>query len=104
MDTLSFKSLSVLDFMEESKKWKTEDFLNNVRTHKEELKKLTISEPSSLYYGCRFEIMHLTDFLKKLLFYYDYHTVPYGISDEDYARIKELHSRHNEQKAEINNK
>lgn len=63
---LSFYSLTVLDFFEESKNWKEEEFIYNCQIHKQELENVRILRKHNKFYGCKFEIEHLIDFLKKL--------------------------------------
>lgn len=93
MNKLHFKSLSVLDFIEESKDWDADNFIRNVYIHKEDLKKLDTTNKESIYYGCDKEIWHLIDFCRKILYYNEYHSDPAGISDEDYTRLKDLFHR-----------
>ena len=94
MKNLSFYSLSVLDFIEESKRWDKNCFIENVYTHKEELKQLDIDNPESVYYGCGWEINHLIDFCRKILWYNETQVYPAGMSPEDYSRMKEIFSRY----------
>lgn len=58
-------SLSVLDFFEESKQWSEADFIVNCQLHKNELEDIRILRKHNRYYGCKKEIEHLIDFLKK---------------------------------------
>lgn len=50
---LEFYSLTVLDFFEESKTWKEEEFIENCRRHKKELENIRILRKHNRYYGCR---------------------------------------------------
>ena len=61
---MRFYSLTVLDFFEESKEWKEEDFILNCQMHKKELEEIRILRKHNRYYGCRLEIGHLISFLK----------------------------------------
>ena len=69
MNKLKFKSLSVLDFIKEAESWDANEFIPNCIIHKEELKKLDVDDPESIYYGCGCEIWHLIDFLRKCLWF-----------------------------------
>lgn len=94
MDNLQFKSLSVLDFIAELENYDIKcksDLIFYITNHKEKLKKIlkTIT-PDSPYYGCELEIEHLVDFCKKLLYYIQSKSEPFGVSTEDFDRIKDI--------------
>lgn len=94
MNKLNFYSLSVLDFIKEAEEWNGADFINNCYIHKEELKKLDVDSPESLYFGCGHEIWHLIDFLRKCLFFNETGgKYPAGMGDEDYQRMVTLFKR-----------
>ena len=94
MSKLVFKSLSVLDFVEESKGWDFDHFIENVALHKEELKELDVDNEESPYYGCGCEIWHLIDFCRKILYFNQYQCTPGGMSEEDFNRLKEVFRRY----------
>ena len=89
---MRFYSLTVLDFFEESKEWKEEDFILNCQRHKKELEEIRILRKHNRYYGCRLEIGHLISFLKKLLWNGTY---PAGMSQDDYNLMIEIFRRYN---------
>lgn len=96
MINLNFYSLTVLDFFEESKGWKEEDFIQNCQTHKKELENIRILRKHHRYYGCKFEIDHLIDFLRKLLWFNQSDgTYPAGMSQNDYDMMIEIFKRYN---------
>ena len=90
MYSLKFYSLSVLDFIEESKAWDKNNFISNVYTHKEELKKLDVENPESAYFGCGCEIWHLIDFCRKILWYNETQVFPAGMTNEDYEKMMKI--------------
>lgn len=94
MSKLVFRSLSVLDFIEESKRWDADHFIPNVTLHKEELKKLDVDNEESPFYGCGREIWHLIDFCRKIIYFNQYNSEPGGISEEDFNRLKEIFRRY----------
>ena len=67
ISSLTFRSLTVLDFFEESKAWKEEDFISNCQIHKRELEGVRILRKHHRYYGCKMEVEHLIGFLRNLL-------------------------------------
>lgn len=86
-----FKSLSVLDFFEETKEWKEEDFKLNCLIHKNELDSIDVDDKRNPLWGCGSEILHLIDFIRKCLFYKDSGgTYPAGMSDVDYHLMLEI--------------
>lgn len=94
MTLLKFKSLSVLDFINESEEWNGTDFIQNCYIHKEELKQLDVDSPESIYFGCGGEIWHLIDFLRKCLFFNDTGgKYPGGMKEEDYRRMVTIFKR-----------
>lgn len=94
--SLEFYSLTVLDFFEESKTWKEEEFIENCRRHKKELENIRILRKHNKYYGCRFEIWHLIDFLRKLLWFNQSDgTYPAGMSQDDYDLMIKIFKRYN---------
>ena len=93
---LEFYSLTVLDFFEESKTWKEEEFIENCRRHKKELENIRILRKHNKYYGCRLEIWHLIDFLRKLLWFNQSDgTYPAGMSQEYYDLMIKIFKRYN---------
>lgn len=93
---LEFYSLTVLDFFEESKTWKEEEFIENCRRHKKELENIRILRKHNKYYGCRLEIWHLIDFLRKLLWFNQSDgTYPAGMSQDDYDLMIKIFKRYN---------
>ena len=93
---LEFYSLTVLDFFEESKTWKEEEFIENCRRHKKELENIRILRKHNRYYGCRLEIWHLIDFLRKLLWFNQSDgTYPAGMSQDDYDLMIKIFKRYN---------
>lgn len=93
---LEFYSLTVLDFFEESKTWKEEEFIENCRRHKKELENIRILRKHNRYYGCRLEIWHLIDFLRKLLWFDQSDgTYPAGMSQDDYDLMIKIFKRYN---------
>ena len=94
MAQLKFKSLSVLDFIEESKSWDKDNFIPNVYTHKEELKRLDVENPESIYFGCGREIWHLIDFCRKFLWYNETQVYPNGMTNEDYEKMMKIFERY----------
>lgn len=93
---LEFYSLTVLDFFEESKTWKEEEFIANCTIHKKELENIKILRKHNKYYGCRLEIWHLIDFLRKLLWFNKSDgTYPAGMSQDDYDLMIEIFKRYN---------
>lgn len=94
--SLEFYSLTVLDFFEESKTWKEEEFIENCRRHKKELENIRILRKHNKYYGCRLEIWHLIDFLRKLLWFNQSDgTYPAGMSQDDYGLMIKIFKRYN---------
>ena len=49
---MRFYSLTVLDFFEESKEWKEEDFIINCQKHKNDLEEIRILRKHNSFYGC----------------------------------------------------
>ena len=93
---LEFYSLTVLDFFEESKTWKEEEFITNCTIHKKELEDIRILRKHNRYYGCRLEILHLIDFLRKLLWFNQSDgTYPAGMSQDDYVLMIKIFKRYN---------
>lgn len=93
---LEFYSLTVLDFFEESKTWKEEEFIANCTIHKKELEDIRILRKHNRYYGCRLEILHLINFLRKLLWFNQSDgTYPAGMSQDDYDLMIEIFKRYN---------
>jgi len=93
---LEFYSLTVLDFFEESKTWKKEEFIANCTIHKKELENIRILRKHNRYYGCKLEIEHLIDFLRKLLWFDQSDgTYPAGMSQDDYDLMIEIFKRYN---------
>lgn len=93
---MRFYSLTVLDFFEESKGWKEEEFILNCQKHKKELEEFRILRKHNRYYGCRLEIVQLISFLKKLLWFnLSNGTYPAGMSQEDYNLMIEIFKRYN---------
>ena len=93
---MRFYSLTVLDFFEESKEWKEEEFIQNCIKHKKELEDIRILRKHHRYYGCRLEIGHLIDFLRKLLWFNQSDgTYPAGMSQKDYELMIEIFKRYN---------
>ena len=93
---LEFYSLTVLDFFEESKTWKEEEFIENCRRHKKELENIRILRKHNKYYGCRLEIWHLIDFLRKLLWFNQSDgTYPAGMSQDDYDLMIKIFKSYN---------
>ena len=93
---MRFYSLTVLDFFEESKEWKEEDFILNCQMHKMELEEISILRKHNRYYGCRLEIGHLISFLKKLLWFNQSNgTYPAGMSQDDYILMIVIFRRYN---------
>lgn len=93
---LEFYSLTVIDFFEESKTWKEEEFIENCRRHKKELENIRILRKHNKYYGCRLEIWHLIDFLRKLLWFNQSDgTYPAGMSQDDYDLMIKIFKRYN---------
>ena len=93
---LEFYSLTVLDFFDESKTWKEEEFIENCRRHKKELENIRILRKHNKYYGCRLEIWHLIDFLRKLLWFNQSDgTYPAGMSQDDYDLMIKIFKRYN---------
>lgn len=92
---LEFYSLTVLDFFEESKGWEEEEFIHNCIRHKQELENVRIIRKHNRYYGCKFEIEHLIDFLKKLVWFNSNPTYPGRMKEEDYNLMIEIFKRYN---------
>lgn len=93
---LEFYSLTVLDFFEESKTWKEEEFIANCIRHKKELENIRILRKHNRYYGCRLEIWHLIDFLRKLLWFNQSDgAYPAGMSQNDYDLMIKIFKRYN---------
>lgn len=93
---LRFYSLTVFDFFEESKKWKEEEFIHNCQKHKNELEEIQIRHKNNRYYGCRLEIGHLIDFLRKLLWFNQSGGIyPIGMRQDDYELMIEIFKRYN---------
>lgn len=93
---MEFYSLTVLDFFEESKTWKEEEFIENCRRHKKELENIRILRKHNRYYGCWLEIWHLIDFLRKLLWFNQSDgTYPAGMSQDDYDLMIKIFKRYN---------
>lgn len=93
---LEFYSLTVLDFFEESKTWKEEEFIANCIRHKKELENIRILRKHNRYYGCKLEIEHLIDFLIKLLWFDQSDgTYPAGMSQDDYDLMIKIFKRYN---------
>ena len=88
---MRFKSLSVVDFMEESKAWNGPEFLKNVYNHKNDLQNLKI-EKDSLLFGCRAEVAHLIRFLDSLILYNNSGELG-ELSDDDYCNEQEIYER-----------
>lgn len=96
MRHLEFYSLTVLDFFEESKSWSEDEFIQNCIIHKKELEGIRILRKHHRYYGCRLEIEHLIDFLRKLLWFNQSDgTYPAGMSQKDYDLMIEIFKRYN---------
>ena len=92
---LKFYSFTVLDFFEESKNWKEEEFIANCYKHKLELESIRILRKHNRYYGCKLEIKHLIDFLRKLLWFNNSGgTYPAGMSRDDYNLMIEIFKRY----------
>lgn len=91
---LEYYSLTVLDFFEESKTWKEEEFIANCIRHKKELENIRILRKHNKYYGCRLEIWHLI--LRKLLWFNQSDgTYPAGMSQDDYDLMIKIFKRYN---------
>ena len=86
---MKFKSLSVLDFMEEYQNWSKTVFLPNVKHHIQDLQTLETSDPNSLLFGCRHEIQHLIEFLHCVLKYNSTGHIPVS-SDDDYLNLRAI--------------
>ena len=87
---MKFKSLSVLDFMEEYQNWSKTEFLPNVKHHLQELQTIETSHMDSLLFGCRHEIQHLIEFLQGVL---EYNSLKFIGVDVRYAVKGELSLR-----------
>ena len=85
----------MLDFFEESKDWKEEDFIHNCMEHKEELENVKILRKHNRFYGCKLEIEHLIDFLKKLIWFNRNSCYPGGMKEDDYDLMIEIFRRYN---------
>jgi hypothetical protein len=93
---LEFYSLTVLDFFEESKTWNEDEFIANCIRHKKELENIRILRKHNKYYGCRLEIWHLIDFLRKLLWFNQSGgTYPAGMGQDDYDLMIKIFKRYN---------
>lgn len=86
---MKFKSLSVIDFMEEYQNWSKTEFLPNVKHHIQELRTLETSDTQSLLFGCRHEIQHLIEFLHGVLEYNSTGHIPVS-SDDDYLNLRAI--------------
>lgn len=95
MMNLNFYSLTVLDFFEESKNWKEEEFIYNCQIHKQELENVRILRKHNKFYGCKLEIEHLIDFLKKIIWFNGNPKYPGGMKRDDYGLMIEIFRRHN---------
>lgn len=92
---ITFYSLTVLDFFEESKEWGKEEFIQNCQKHKKDLENIRILRKHHRYYGCRLEILHLIDFLRKLLWFIQSDgTYPAGMSSKDYELMTKILERY----------
>lgn len=92
---LNFYSLTVLDFFEESKNWKEEEFIFNCQIHKQELENVRILRKHNKFYGCKLEIEHLIDFLKKIIWFNKNPKYPAGMKRDDYSLMIEIFRRYN---------
>lgn len=92
---LYFYSLTVLDFFEESKNWKEEEFIYNCQIHKQELENIRILRKHNRFYGCKLEIEHLIDFLRKLLWFNNNPKYPASMKRDDYNLMIEIFRRFN---------
>ncbi len=95
MISLQFYSLTVLDFFDESKGWKEEEVIYNCQVHKNELENIRILRKHNRYYGCRLEIEHLIDFLKKLIWFNSNAHSPAGMREDDYNLMIKIFRRYN---------
>ena len=86
---MKFKSLSVLDFMEEYKNWSKNEFLPNVKHHLQELQTLETSDTDSLLFGCRHEIQHLIEFLQGVLEFNSTGHIP-ATYDDDFVNLRDI--------------
>ena len=91
---LKFYSLTVIDFFEESKSWQAEEFILNCQDHKKELEEISIRRKNNRYYGCRLEIGHLIDFLRKLLWFNLSGIYPAGMRRDDYELMIKIFKRY----------
>lgn len=91
---LKFYSLTVIDFFEESKSWQAEEFILNCQDHKKELEEISIRRKNNRYYGCRLEIGHLIDFLRKLLWFNLSGIYPAGMRRDDYELMINIFKRY----------
>ncbi len=94
MISLQFYSLTVLDFFDESRDWK-EEFIYNCQVHKNELENIRILRKHNRYYGCRLEIEHLIDSLKKLIWFNSNAHSPAGMREDDYNLMIKIFRRYN---------
>lgn len=95
ISSLTFRSLTVLDFFEESKAWKEEDFISNCQIHKRELEEIRILRKHHRYYGCKMEVEHLIGFLRNLLWFNSNSHYPATMKEDDYKLMIEIFQRYN---------
>lgn len=95
ISSMTFRSLTVLDFFEESKEWKEEDFISNCQLHKQQLEEISILRKHNRYYGCKKEIEHLIDFLRNLLWFNRNPHTPASMTEDDYKLMIEIFQRYN---------
>lgn len=99
---MKFKSLSVLDFIEESKEWPKEDFIKNCYIHKEDLKKLDVDDKDSVYFGCGLAIWDLIKFLRNILFFNESQKYPATMNKDEFKQMIEIFNRYQDEKLDPN--
>lgn len=86
-------SPTIRKFIEDSKDWSKQELLDNALIIKRELKKLHIDKGEVL--SALFpEVDLYIDFLRKLLFYFQYYKHPAGMSEKDFELIKQIADRY----------
>lgn len=91
---MRFKSLSLKDFIEESKEWSKEDFLPNVVLHGTELKNLDVDNKDSIYWGCRESVWDLIDFLRKVVNFKQHEVYPIGMTEDNFRIMIDILNRY----------
>lgn len=86
-------SKSVREFIELSKDWSKQELLDNALLLKSKMKKLPVYESEVFSEAVSDEINLFIDFLRKLLYYFQYYRHPAGMSEKDFQLILQIADR-----------